>query len=127
MLYQDRSRLDFMPNTNYFDGSVNHIVHYDFKGYGAFGVDVVGAITGGQYLLIQGSSDGETWDTLFTVQDGAQVPSNQITGAGHYICNIVSYQLGRITTSTSFTGNVKMAANIGVEPPQIVANVVGGP
>ena len=126
MLYQDRSRVDFMPNTNYVDGSVNQIVHYDWKGYGAFGVDVDGTITGGQYLLIQGSSDGENWTTLFTVLNGSQVTNNEIVTAGHYICNIVSFQLGRITTSTSFTGNVKLTANIGVEPPQIVANVMAG-
>lgn len=126
MLYQDRSRVDFMPNTNYVDGSINDIVHYDFKGYGAFGVDITGTISAG-YLEIQGSSDGENWDTLFTVQDGEQVVSNQITNAmlpGHFSANIISYQMGRIIGLGSFAGNVKMTADIGVMPTQIVATVV---
>lgn len=117
MLYQDKSQTDFISSTA--------PVYYDWKSYGAFGADMFGTFTAGN-LKIQGSSDGSSWDTLFTVKDGNQVTNNAINAAGHYIANIVSYQQGRILPSDDFIGSVRVAANIGVMPPQIVASVVGG-
>ena len=123
MLYQDRTKLDFISG-------VPGTIYYDWKSYGGFGVDVSGTITGGQYLLIQGSIDGNIWTTLFTVDSGinppTQVTNNQIIATGRYVCNIVAYPQGRIKTSDSFTGTVGLSASMTVDTPSDVAQVLGG-
>lgn len=127
MLYQDKSQEDFLPNTQYLTGNLINVVYYDWKTTAGFGVDIVGAIPNGQYLLIQGTSDGQTWTQLFTVSDGTQVTNNQIvTTPGHYTVNTVGYQQGRIIPSDTWTGNVKLTSNITVLPPPEVAVVLGG-
>lgn len=127
MLYQDKSQTDFLPNTQYLTGKLIKTIYYDWHTDGGFGADISGTINGSEYLTIDGTVDGENWTTLFTVQNGAQITDNKIINGllpGHFICNVVSYQRGRIQASSGFTGNVKVAATISVLPPPEVATVL---
>ncbi len=110
MLNQDTSRVDFVSTTT--------PVNYDWKGYTSFGADIEGTIGTGSGKF-QGSSGG-IWTDVTTFKDGNILAGGTVTTSGHYQINTASFEQGRFLPSDDFDGLVKITANMGVEPLNII-------
>ena len=87
------------------------------QNYAGWGMDVIGSFTGSDNITIQGTTDGKTFTTIFTVSGGAQVTNNLIIAAGHYSANIEGFTVIKIVPSGGFSSSIGIAYAVTKWPP----------
>ncbi len=73
-------------------------IFWNTQGYSGMGLDVTGTFTAGNFTL-EGSNDGATWTACEVSKGGVLVTT--VSSTGHYLVNILSFNVVRLTPSVS--------------------------
>lgn len=108
------SSVDDVSQQNWLNTASQNPPSYSVKNYATLGLSIAGTITTGTFT-VEGTDDGNTWETLPVAKGGNQLASNQIVATGSYIVGVAGYALARLVPA-SFTGSVQVSANISTRP-----------